>query len=71
MQFIKEAQTRGDVRSDLKPEFLLAVINKIQAMIKDENLINLYPTYHDFVMEVNNFIFYGILSRKGPEPNGL
>ena len=70
LQFIKEAQANGDVRPDLKAEFLLTVINHIQSMIKDKNLINLYPTYHDFVMEVNNFIFYGILSRPEPEQNG-
>jgi AcrR family transcriptional regulator len=63
LDFIKDAQKKGEVRQDLKPEFLLAVINNVKLLVKDENLINSYPSYHDFVMEVNNFMYYGILSR--------
>ena len=36
-------------------------------MEKDETLINSYSNYQDFVMEVNNFIFYGILPRPASE----
>jgi hypothetical protein len=65
--FIKNAQEKGEVRSDLRPEFLLAVINIIKIMVKDEALINSYSNYQDFVMEVNNFIFYGVLPRPTSE----
>ncbi len=65
--FIKNAQEKGEVRSDLRPEFLLAVINIIKIMVKDEALINSYSNYQDFVMEVNNFIFYGVLPRPASE----
>jgi AcrR family transcriptional regulator len=67
LDFIKEAQDRGEVRRDLRPEFLLAVINNIKLLVKDDTLINSYPSYHDFVMEVNTFIFYGILPRPDSE----
>ncbi len=67
LSFIKNAQEKGEVRSDLRPEFLLAVINIIKIMVKDEALINSYSNYQDFVMEVNNFIFYGILPRPASE----
>lgn len=63
LDFIKEAQQRGEVRSDIHPEFLLAIINNIKLLVKDETLVKNYPTYKDFVMEINNFIFYGILPR--------
>lgn len=67
LSFIKNAQEKGEVRSDLRPEFLLAVINIIKIMVKDETLINSYSNYQDFVMEVNNFIFYGVLPRPASE----
>ncbi len=67
LSFIKDAQKRGEVRAEMKPEFLLAVINYIKLMIKENDLINSYPNYHDFVMEVNNFLFYGILPRPNRE----
>jgi len=63
LAFIKDAQKKGQVRSDLKAEFLLAVINNIKSMVKDDNLIGSYPTYQDFVMDVNTFLFYGILPK--------
>ena len=65
LNFIKDAQRKGEVRSDLHPEFLLAVINNLKLLVKDANLVKKYPTYKDFVLEINNFIFYGIL----PEAN--
>ena len=63
LKFLKNAQEKGEVRPDIRPEFLLAIINNIKLMIKDEALISSYPSYQDFVMEVNNFIFYGVLPR--------
>ena len=45
LDFIKEAQQSGDVRPDIHPEFLLAIINNIKLMVKDDTLINNYPTY--------------------------
>jgi AcrR family transcriptional regulator len=63
LDFLKTAQKKGEVRHDLRPEFLMAIINNIKLLVKDEPLINSYPSYHDFVMEVNNFLFYGILPR--------
>jgi hypothetical protein len=67
LDFIKEAQQRGEVRPDIHPEFLMAIINNIKLLVKDDTLVNNYPTYKDFVMEINNFIFYGILPRSSSE----
>jgi AcrR family transcriptional regulator len=67
LDFIREAQQKGEVRSEIHPEFLLAVINNLKLLIKDDTLVNNYTTYKDFVMEINNFIFYGILPKPGSE----
>jgi AcrR family transcriptional regulator len=58
-EFIKRAQDKGDVRKDIKPEFLVVVLNKMLELAKDENLLNLYPGVTDFSNEINKFIYCG------------
>ena len=60
IDFIKRAQEKGDVRRDIKPEFLVAILNKMLELAKDETVLNLYPKVPDFLFEVNNFIYYGV-----------
>jgi AcrR family transcriptional regulator len=61
IDFIKKAQQKGEVRGDIKPEFLVAVLNKMLEIAKDEKLISLYPRVIDFSLEINKFIYCGIL----------
>jgi AcrR family transcriptional regulator len=61
IEFIKRSQEKGDVRRDIKPEFLVAVLNKMLELAKDETLLSLYPRVTDFSLEINNFIYCGIL----------
>ena len=63
MKFIKNAQKKGEVRPEMHPEFFMAAIQKLTELAYNENLTKLYPDYTDFVLEVNNFIYYGILPR--------
>jgi len=65
MEFIQEAQHKGEVRPDMKIEFFLAVIGAMKELMQNKSLVELYPYYQDFIMEVNNFLFYGLL----PRPN--
>ena len=39
-----EAQQRGEIRKNIKPEFLLYQLKDISEKVMDENLSNLYPT---------------------------
>lgn len=61
IDFIKAAQEKGEVRRELKPEFLIAVLNQIMEVAKNEELIKLYPSVTEFSLEVNNFFYCGIL----------
>ena len=61
IDFIKKAQQKGEVRGDIKPEFLVAVLNKMLELAKDETLISLYTGVTDFSVEINNFIYCGIV----------
>jgi len=67
MQFLTHAQKRGDIRPEIRPEFILAVIDKLQELVDDERLKGLYPDYVEFTKEFWNFFYYGIISRNHPE----
>ena len=56
-----EAQQRGEIRKNIKPEFLLYQLKDISDKVMDENLSKLYPTRQDLIMELTNYFFYGIL----------
>jgi AcrR family transcriptional regulator len=58
-----KAQKRGDVRKDIKPEFILYFLNHLVEMIADERLVKLYDSPEELIMELTNFFFYGILPR--------
>jgi AcrR family transcriptional regulator len=59
----KKAQKDGDIRKDLKVEFIMHIMNHLVEMAQDENLLNMYEEPQDLVMEITNFLFYGILNR--------
>jgi hypothetical protein len=61
IEIIKTSQLKGEVRKDIKPEFLYVVLNKIVELAKDQELVSLYPRISDFSMELNNFIYFGLL----------
>ncbi|HLW07793.1 MAG TPA: TetR/AcrR family transcriptional regulator [Marinilabiliaceae bacterium] len=56
-----EAQQRGEIRKNIKPEFLLYQLKDISEKVMDENLSKLYPSKQDLIMELTNYFFYGIL----------
>ena len=56
-----KAQKDGDVRQDIKPEFIIYFLNHMMEMVKDDNLVNMYNEPHDLIMELTNFFFYGLL----------
>ena len=60
----QKAQKNGDIRSDIKPEFILYMITKLTEMYKDDNLLKMYNTPKGLTKEVINFFFYGILEKK-------
>jgi AcrR family transcriptional regulator len=63
MRFLTDAQQRGDIRSEIRPEFILVVIDKLNELVDDERLKNLYPNYVEFTREIWDFFYYGIVNR--------
>lgn len=61
---IHDAQKTGEIRSDVKPEFLLYFLNNMTEMFTDQKLVKLYANPEQMIAEVMNFFFYGIMPRK-------
>ncbi len=62
-----EAQKKGEIRRDIKPEFIHYFLNHMFTMAEDENLARLYDSPQDLIMELINFFFYGVLPREGDD----
>jgi AcrR family transcriptional regulator len=58
------AQKNGDIRKDVKVEFIMYIMNHLVEMTHDDNLLNMYDNPQDLVMEITKFLFYGILNRQ-------
>jgi AcrR family transcriptional regulator len=56
------ASEQGEIRKGIKPEFLLYFLNRILEMSKDPELLKMYDSAQDMIMEMTNIFFYGILS---------
>lgn len=61
MDIIHRAQEKGEVRRTMRTEFFLAVVQKMMELAQDEQLAALYSDYSEFALEVNNFLYYGIM----------
>lgn len=59
----QQAQKDGHVRKDIKPEFILYMMNKLTDFYKDDTLLNMYDSMTELTREVLNFFFYGILEK--------
>jgi AcrR family transcriptional regulator len=60
MEFVERAQERGDMRR-MRPEFFMAIINKLLEVISDEKLAATYKDRLDLIQDIHNFLFFGIL----------
>ncbi|HDQ00808.1 MAG TPA: TetR/AcrR family transcriptional regulator [bacterium] len=63
----KIARENGDIRQNIKPEFILYFLNHMTEMVNDEQLLKLYQSPNELAMELTSFFFYGILTPKNSE----
>jgi AcrR family transcriptional regulator len=61
---IREAQKTGEIRNDVKPEFMLYFLNNLTDMLTDQRVVRIYTNPEQMIAEVMNFFFYGIMPRK-------
>lgn len=67
VEFLKEAQSKGELRKEIKPEFILHMLDTMTAVASDEAISKLYEDYVEFTREIMNFLFYGILGNPDDE----
>ncbi len=61
--FLEDAQRRGDVRSDLAPELMVALLTNLNQMVVDEELRDLAGGYAELTQRLVEFFFRGIAAR--------
>jgi AcrR family transcriptional regulator len=61
LEDIEEAQKEGEIRTDIKPEFMLYFLTNLTEMLTDPKLVELYPNPEQMIIEVMSFFFYGIM----------
>jgi AcrR family transcriptional regulator len=63
LHFIVKAQRRGDIRPGIRPEFIMAVVDKLNELARDDGLMRNYPNHIEFRRELKDFFWSGILAR--------
>ena len=58
-----EAQRKGEIRQDIKPEFINFFLDLMVKLVNDPSLNKIYPDAQEMILELTNFFFYGILPR--------
>ena len=58
------AQKKGEIRKDVRIEFIYWYLNKMFDLLADESLERIYPTPGEMIADMVNFFFYGIMPRK-------
>ena len=67
LEFISEAKRRGDIRAEIRPELLMAVLDKFYELAQDEDLRRRYPSIIEFNRELKDLLWYGLLTRHDVE----
>lgn len=60
---IVDAQRNGDIRSDINPEFLMLVVDKIYELVKEDHWKSIFSDFSQFQEQVRTLIFFGLLTR--------
>ncbi len=58
-----DAQKKGEIRSDIKVDFVIYMMNVMREVFKDENLQKLYPDFASLMKDAFNFFYYGVLKK--------
>lgn len=61
---LKEAQRRGDIRVNVKLDFVLFMMNSIQEKLMNEEFLAIYPNLQEASKELTSFFFYGIMGEE-------
>ncbi|MBK6411278.1 MAG: TetR/AcrR family transcriptional regulator [Flavobacteriales bacterium] len=57
---LRKAQRNGWIRKEIKPAFILFMLERMNAHMFDVAFRGMYKNSHDAIMELTNFMFYGL-----------
>jgi AcrR family transcriptional regulator len=60
---LSEAQKKGEIRKDLKIDFVIYMINSLNEKLLDKRLTSMFGNTQELAVELTNFIFYGIMPK--------
>lgn len=60
---LTKAQQEGELRKDLKINFVIYMINSLNEKLLDKRLTSMYGSTQELVVELTNFVFYGIMPK--------
>lgn len=63
LEDIKRAQERGVLRKDFRPELLFYISQKVQELVTDKQMLQLYNNPQELILDVANLMCYGISPR--------
>jgi hypothetical protein len=62
LRFLVKGQQNGDIRADIRPEFLLAAFDILNRMHHDPNIRGLYKDVETLAVDIFTLYYYGALS---------
>jgi AcrR family transcriptional regulator len=60
IEFLTQSQEKGDIRKDIKIEFIMDYINYGNSLFENKALASKYDNPQALIMEFMNFLFYGL-----------
>lgn len=66
---ITDAQEKGELRSDLSPEFIWLVTERLNGIVRDESWRTVFTDYSEFQKQMRTLFFFGLLVRSDDETN--
>jgi hypothetical protein len=60
---ITHAQKMGEIRSDLSPEFIWLVTERLNGIVQDESWRTVFADYSEFQKQMRTLFFLGLLVR--------
>jgi AcrR family transcriptional regulator len=67
LQNTTDAQQKGEVRTDLSPEFIWFITEKLNGIIREGSWKSVFDEYSTFQKQMRTLFFYGLLTREGDE----
>ena len=64
IDFFEQARKKGEIAQDINLNFVLYMMRHLSEILKDEQLLAIYPDKSQAIMEIVKYFFYGLLPRE-------